>query len=269
MPPHVLTDLVVDEVSLCDAPSNASTDPRTGRKIPRAVVALHKRDSDSGELELQKFMDETEARRRAEKEVGKMGKLKTILKSASATRESIAEAVEAKAQKIAKRENLSMDAALSRAWSEDAHLAYERAAKGEPKRPERPMFRCTPAEARLDSAARKILKRNSGLSYAQACSKALTPELMESYERERREGILYDVPVVKEYLSAQPGSKRASDGDGDVDEAPDDADECPDCGAEIDPGDAFCASCGKELEKKKDDPGSQSVGVGKRRKARA
>jgi hypothetical protein len=40
-----LHSLVVDEVSLCDTPANSSIDPKTGRKIRHAMVALWKRDS--------------------------------------------------------------------------------------------------------------------------------------------------------------------------------------------------------------------------------
>lgn len=41
---YVLQDLSVQEISLCDAGANASTDPRTGRKTQHALVALFKRD---------------------------------------------------------------------------------------------------------------------------------------------------------------------------------------------------------------------------------
>ena len=39
-----LSLLDIDEVSLVDAPANSSVDPATGRKVPRARVALWKRD---------------------------------------------------------------------------------------------------------------------------------------------------------------------------------------------------------------------------------
>src|ERR1043165_5917188 len=42
--PQILSDLSISEVSLVDRPANAETDPLTGKKIPRAVVALWKRD---------------------------------------------------------------------------------------------------------------------------------------------------------------------------------------------------------------------------------
>jgi len=45
---HVLTGLSVNEISLCDAPANALTDPTTGRKTPLSVIALYKKDSDAG-----------------------------------------------------------------------------------------------------------------------------------------------------------------------------------------------------------------------------
>ena len=40
-----LASLELEEVSLCDFPSNAEVAPRTGKKVPRSVVALRKRDS--------------------------------------------------------------------------------------------------------------------------------------------------------------------------------------------------------------------------------
>jgi hypothetical protein len=203
------------------------------------------------------------------KEKKKMSKLANILKSANITRDQIVEAVESKAQKIAKREGVSLPTAISLAWEKhpEAALAYDRCAKSEPRKPERPAFRCTPAEARLDDLARKIMKRQPGLGYIAACAKALTPELYDSYQRELAGGVLYDVPTPSEYLNARPGSKRFSDGG---DEGADDLDgdddggECPSCGEDVDDGDCYCAACGSPLEK--DDPGTQSVGTKRKRK---
>lgn len=42
--PNNLTSLVLAEVSICDRPANSETDPLTGKKIPRATIALWKRD---------------------------------------------------------------------------------------------------------------------------------------------------------------------------------------------------------------------------------
>lgn len=44
--PNILSDLVIGECSLVDHPANSSIDPRTGRKVERAVVALYKRADD-------------------------------------------------------------------------------------------------------------------------------------------------------------------------------------------------------------------------------
>jgi len=41
-----LTDLTVREVSLVDRPANAEKDPKTGAHVPRATIALFKRDGD-------------------------------------------------------------------------------------------------------------------------------------------------------------------------------------------------------------------------------
>ena len=43
--PNNLTDLDVNEISLVDRPANSDTDPRSGLKTPRAIVALFKRDA--------------------------------------------------------------------------------------------------------------------------------------------------------------------------------------------------------------------------------
>ncbi len=44
--PQILSSLSLSEISLVDKPANAETDPVTGLKIPRATVALWKRDAD-------------------------------------------------------------------------------------------------------------------------------------------------------------------------------------------------------------------------------
>lgn len=43
--PQNLRQLTIDEVSLVDRPANSSIDPATGRKVPRARIAIFKRDS--------------------------------------------------------------------------------------------------------------------------------------------------------------------------------------------------------------------------------
>jgi hypothetical protein len=211
--PNVLEDLVIDEISLCDRPANASVDPRTGRRTPRATVALFKRDS-SGDPSAAKerelaarrnlldrcaaFDGEVEAikkrlsARRAKpkmkddpggqavdptkKETNNMS-LKRILKSAVRDRASITEAVIAKAQKVAAKKGISRELAEAKIWKRrggEAQESYESAPAGKPKRPEQKMMKVTSAEADLDERARKRMKKNAGMSYA----KAVTEELM-------------------------------------------------------------------------------------------
>ena len=97
---HQISSLDINEVSLVDSPANAGPeiDPRTGRPIKRAVVALFKGDSDTNEFRK-----------------GKKMKFAEILKSAR-TRDEIVAAVEGQAQVIAKREGISRDAGLVLAW---------------------------------------------------------------------------------------------------------------------------------------------------------
>ena len=52
--PQTLNDLEIREVSLVDAPANSSTDPLTGRKTPRARIALFKRDEPLTEDDIDK-----------------------------------------------------------------------------------------------------------------------------------------------------------------------------------------------------------------------
>ncbi len=259
--PHVLTDLDLDEVSVVDNPSNAET--INGRKIPRARIAFFKFDNPShlSEVGLRKFMDRLEAERQAAKrETKKMSKFQNVLKSAS-TRSAIAEAVERKAQKIAKRDGVSMSAALAKAWeqSPEAIAKYEATPKDEPKRAAEPkMFRCTKAEAELDHRARKLMTMSKpSLSYAQACSKALTddPALYTKYQNgSLRRARTYVVPVPSD-LNTGAGSldflsksaRRKATADAGNDEGPDPGDddgECPSCGEDVDDGDAYCSSCG-------------------------
>ena len=46
--PNLLEDLTIREVSLVDHPANSSVDEKTGRKVPRARIALWKRDDTVG-----------------------------------------------------------------------------------------------------------------------------------------------------------------------------------------------------------------------------
>lgn len=53
-----LKELSLHEVSLVDSPANSSVDPITGRKIPRAVIALWKRDQEVTQTDYEKLTKE-------------------------------------------------------------------------------------------------------------------------------------------------------------------------------------------------------------------
>jgi hypothetical protein len=230
--PHILSSLEISEVSLVDNPASAGPeiDPRIGRPVARARVALFKRDADTNNKEERKM------------------EFKTILKAAK-TRDEIVAAVEDKARKIAKRDGISDDIARAKAWTEhpEAQQAYEAAPKPVAKKAERRMFKATAAEAELDKRARKRM-RKSGQSYPQAVSSELNedPGLYERYQKELAAGAAYMVPE-PQFLSTQPDAdkftyKRASSND-------DDDDECPECEEDVDEDDKFCANCGTDLSK--------------------
>lgn len=241
-----LKELTIDEVSVVDHPSCAEADPRTGRKIPRSVIALRKRDdSRDGYLtpnQLRKYMDRLESELQLTKGEKRMSKFQKVLKSAT-TRDQIVAAVEQKAQKIAKRDNIGEDLAMAKAWAEhpEAHEAYEAAPKGELPKRQPKMFQATVAETELDRRARQRV-RKTGVSYPKACSYELQedPSLYERYEKELAAGATFLVPESGPSQADHPMRKSASDGD-----------ECPDCGEETDEGDNFCAGCGADLAKEK------------------
>jgi hypothetical protein len=223
-----LSDLQVLEVSLVDNPANAEVDPVTGRKVSRARIALYKRDDTdrfaavvkrcaavSEEIaELQAERAEENAMRSQllkaysatatdndeddmnKKKKGKK-KFQKILKSGTATRADIVEAVEKRAVKIAKRENISEALAQAHVWADNPEMVelYEKTAKGEPKRAEPKMRRAVPADAELDKRARKMMKDSPGMNYATACTKVLEkdPGLYKQYESEMAKGS-YPVP---------------------------------------------------------------------------
>jgi hypothetical protein len=232
--PQILRDLEIEEVSLVDAPACSEIDPRTRARVKRATVALFKRDSNSS------ANDKIEQ----EKPMG----LKTILKSATRTREQIADAVERKATKIAKRQRIGMDAARARAWRDhpEAQLAYEQTQKAAPKRTDKRTFQCTQAEADLDDRARKRM-RKTGETYARAVSKELEadPGLYDRYQKELEAG--------KTYLVIEPEDMRGQAGEAErmYMQKADDGDECPECEEEVEASDKFCRSCGADLAKRK------------------
>ena len=245
--PNILHALIVEEVSLVDHPSNAEIDPRTGRKRDRAVVAFFKRDGDL-------------AKNNNRKEQPKMSKFERILKSGTATRDQICQAVAKKALKIAKRAGTEVNSEiLAQAWSDGAYTAYENAPVPAARRPAPPLVQITQAEIELDSRARKIMK-SDGLQYPQACSKALTddPSLYKKYCDELAAGETVAAPepsrldVGLEYFTKR-AAEAAADG------------VCSNCDEPVDSDDAYCASCGADLAaqhatkskrapKRKDDP---------------
>jgi hypothetical protein len=238
-----LESLELEEVSLCDFPSNAETDPRTGKKVPRSVVALAKRDSQYLSRDAMLAFMDAENNRRIEKGLNPMGKksmFEQVLKSAVQTkrRDQIATAVSLEATRIAKRDGISVEKAECEVWKANpkAAEAYESARLPDLK-PEQKTLKLTGAEVELHRRARKLMRKSVGQSYAQCASKALQddPGLYTRYQKELAAGTTYDVPETE----FQQGS--------DVVKAGSDDDECPDCGEEIEDGDLYCSGCGKKL----------------------
>jgi hypothetical protein len=276
-----LESLVLEEVSLVDNPSCAEIDPRTGRKVPRATVALTKRDSQYLNREdMLAYMNRVEKQRRKEKDdpgtqdvdvdeptsnenlsasvpgwLPKKSKSKKkgmkkmkqkeifqqVLKSATTSnrRDKIVTAVQLEARRIARKTGVSVQKAEADVWGSNpaAVKAYDAAPVSQLK-PEQKLLKLTPSECELHRRARKLIKSTVGLSYAQACSKALedSPELYRQYTVEVASGKYLDVPD-----TFQTGNDVVKSDDSDDD------DECPDCGEDIDEDDQFCSSCGKKL----------------------
>jgi hypothetical protein len=254
--PSSLHDLIVEEVSLVDRPSCATTDPRTGKKIPRAVVAFHKRDGD---------VPTTSSRKRKEK--SKMSKFKQITKvDSGASRDEIWAAVARKCIKIAKRRGLDdVPTALLEEVLGQAYAAFEAAPLPTVARKQAlPLAQVTKAEIELDGRARRIMKSDN-VGYPQACSRALTaaPSLYQKYCLELAAGetrtapdpAKLDVPL-DHFLKVA----KAAEDDG----------VCHNCDEPVDDDDEYCSSCGSDLaaqhatkskpkSKRKDDPGSQRV----------
>jgi len=242
---NLLTDLSISEISLVDNPANAEI--VNGRKIPRARVALLKRDDSNDDeprylnrAELEAYMDSVEKSRREKK----VSNFEQILKSAT-TREQVVAAVEAKAAKIAKRDGITIEKAEAEVWEKnpEAVEAYEQAAKTAPKQEPR-MTRVTEAEAELDKRARKLVKRNPGMTYAKAVDNCLQedPALYTRYEKELAAGVTYLVPDMTPTSVADSSDKFLTKQDY--------ADECPSCGADLDSEEAkYCSQCGTDLAK--------------------
>ncbi len=265
----VLRDLSVMEISVVDNPANSSIDPATGRKIPRAVIALWKRDSDNNE------------QRTGDRKMKKQT-FTEVLKSAE-TRDQVCAAVERAAEAIQKRDGISLERARVCAWTNEAMEKYERLPLPAVLKRERPMGNFTRAEARLEERARKRM-RKTGCSYAKAISSELEddPSLYEDYEKEMASGATFVAPVPPEYLQvptafpsdggntrmlSKRGKKKLapgySDSRDDVDLEDDDEDDesdddemanlelrdkvvkkCRNCNKGIFKGQNFCGHCG-------------------------
>ena len=226
--PNILHELIVDEVSLVDHPSCAEIDPRTGRKRDRAVVAFFKRDGDL-------------AKNNNRKEQPKMSKFERILKSGTATRDQICQAVAKKALKIAKRAGTEVNSEIhEQVWSE-AYAAYEAAPLPVVRKAAPPLVQTTAAEVELDKRARVIAKRD-GIGYPQACSKVLTadPSLYKQYVDELAAGDTFTAPdpskldVPLDYFLKVA---KAAEDDG----------VCHNCDEAVDDDDEYCSSCGASL----------------------
>lgn len=232
--PNVLTSLDILEVSLVDHPACA-TETEYGRTIPRATVAIFKRDLTAG------------------KETKKM-KFEAILKSCRSRSEVVA-AVEGQAERIAKREGVGITAATILAWDAEAIRAYENCPKPVVKRSVGPrMFKATAAELELHSRAKKRM-RKTGESYPHAVSSELQadPSLYDSYEKEIRAGSttyetpeFMDIPASDLTRILNKGRQLVADDEEDDDED-DDLEKCDACGEDSDPGDKFCSECGADL----------------------
>jgi hypothetical protein len=248
--PQRLEELRVAEISLCDNPSCASTDPITKKRINHSTVAIFKRDSavyvpiavraqrlrDSvlkNERALTQALaksqrktkddpgtqdvDITPRQKRSKKEKN-MSKLKQVMKSATATREDLFAAVAKKAKKIALRKGCSVELAEGRLWESVFKTAS--ALEGPELRREVKVFKATPAEAELDKRARKLMKTTGLTTF-------LVPESSQ--------------PNFVEVGKLAPGDAPGPDGD---------EDECPKCGEDVDDEDKFCANCGTKLKKR-------------------
>jgi|ERR1035437_8593110 hypothetical protein len=137
--PNILHSLIVDEVSLLDAPSNASTDPCTGRKTAHARVAFYKRDTGDPRTNNQK----------------EQHMFSRILKSDNVTRDQIVVAVQKRAAEVAQGKGCSVSAAEAAIWREFPELMakYESAPKPiNPRREPSQLVRgCSPRSNRPQS----------------------------------------------------------------------------------------------------------------------
>lgn len=171
-----------------------------------------------------------------------MKKFERILKSGTATRDEICDAVARRALKIAKRAGVEVNGEiLAQAWSAEAYAAYESAPVPAARKAALPLVQVTKAEVILDSLARKKMS-SDGLKYPQACSRVLTenPELYKQYCDELAAGETVTAPepsrldVSLDYF--QKVAKAAED-DG----------VCHNCDAPVDDDDAYCSECGADL----------------------
>jgi hypothetical protein len=190
----------------------------------------------------------------------KVPKLRKILKGETVASRSLIEgAVIAKATKIAKRKNISPEAAEAEVWSQPGVTeAYEAVPKPrQPQRAEPKMFQSTKAEAELDRRARLRMKRDNKYTYAKAVESELAedPGLYDQYEKELAAGTTYLAP--EQFLSTQGDDYDRMIGKRGKAKS-DSPESCPECGEGVDENDSYCSSCGADLE-----------GLDKKRKARA
>ena len=237
--PNELHSLTVDEISLVDNPSCASTDPRTKKKVRHALVAFYKRDNDP---------------RTSDQKENYM--FSRILKSETVTRDQLVAAVQKRASEIATEHDCSVAIAESIIWKEHPELVakYEATPKSvNPRRPARQMCHdVTEAEIELDTRARKIMKRD-GLQYPQACSKVLTddPGLYTRYCAEIAAGQTFTAPEPsRSDVEVDYFRKRAAEAEGDG--------VCAECDSDVDSDAAYCASCGTDLSAQRETAKSKS-----------
>jgi len=222
--PNTITDLHVAEVSLVDRGANSETDPVTGERIARSVVALYKRDTSPSQEhpptkrkgtfsyhDLAKSMRQQggggSAQDRTPRlhEEKKMSEFQKVIKSA-ASRGRIEQVVIAKAARRAQRKGITPEQAEQELWDRPGvQEAYENAGPGAPPKMERHMVKLTGAEIELHRRAKVRQKAAPGMTYSKACSAELEadPALYTRYEQELRNGVQTAVPEA-EYSDVDP-----------------------------------------------------------------
>jgi hypothetical protein len=154
------------------------------------------------------------------------------------TRPQIENEVRAGAELIAKQDKIPVEAAEAKIWKKggaELYQAYDVAKVGKPRQADRGTMKVTPAEAKMDTLAKKLMKA-TGQSNVESMGMVLQqrPDLYQQYEIEKANGQVFEVPDSLEsrgFAGTQAGQKRKSgdmadfDADGDEDE---DEDAAPD-----------------------------------------